>query len=97
MLAVAAQKGMLSYSGTPSPKNIYYVFLRPIKSLLEAHTSLPAMLKTLIITTYVAAKLAVTTEGRLVPKISSIIVLAQPMTPMPAVTLKHRINQRFQN
>ena len=48
----------------------------------------PSMLNTLIITTYVAAKLASTMVGSVVPKISVIIVWATLSTPMPAVTLK---------
>jgi hypothetical protein len=51
------------------------------------------MLKTLIISTYVAAKALLTMRGSVDPKISDIIVLATPSTPMPAVTLKQRTIQ----
>ena len=40
-----------------------------------------------------AAKLASIVSCRVVPKISVIMVLATPRTPMPAVTLKHNTTQ----
>ena len=53
------------------------------------------MLKTLIIKTYVPAKVAVTMLASSEPlgadpKISDIIVFATPITPIPADTLKHK-------
>ena len=51
---------------------------------------LPTILKTLIINTYVPANPAVTIAGSVELKISIIIVLATPITPIPAVTLKQR-------
>ena len=73
------------------------IFL-PIKSDKEAQIILPHILKTLIIKTYVPAKAAVTMDansevGGAEPKISDIIVLATPITPIPADTLKHNTIQ----
>ena len=59
-----------------------------MKSDMDAQNILPTMLKTLIISTYVPANPAVTMAGKLGSNISIIIVLATPITPIPAVTLK---------
>tara|TARA_B100000902_G_C26842960_1_gene684328 strand:- start:46 stop:348 length:303 start_codon:yes stop_codon:yes gene_type:complete len=90
MLIAFAVKGIDKYKIIPSEKNIKYVVFLPIKSDIEAQKILPIILKTLIIKTYVPAKPAVTICGRLGVKISIIIVLATPITPIPAVTLKHK-------
>ena len=78
----------------PKEKKIKYVGFLPIKSDIEAQKILPTILKTLIIKTYVPAKPAVTIAGKLGWKISIIIVLATPITPIPADTLKHKTTHK---